>query len=124
MQTETVRTESARVTLATTPKRKFWKTPYFRYGVSLLVLALLLKFIPFQKVLATMKSIPPELAVAALLFYLLVHLVGVEKWRMMINLAGAGVSFPQALRCYYWGLFGNIFLPVSYTHLDVYKRQR
>jgi hypothetical protein len=86
-----------------------WKTPSFRYGVSLVVLALLLKFIPFQKVLATMRAVPP--AVAALILYLLVHLVGVEKWRMMINLAGAGVSFPRALRCYYWGLFGNIFLP-------------
>ncbi len=106
-----MQTETAPVTLEATPKREFWKTPYFRYGVSLLVLALLLKFIPFQKVLATIRSIPPAVALAVLACYLLVHLLGVQKWRLMINLAGAGLSFPQALRCYYWGLFGNIFLP-------------
>ena len=111
MQTETVQTETARAALETTPKRKFWKTPYFRYGMSLLVLALLLKYLPFQKVLATMKAVPPKVAIAVLVCYLLMHLVGVEKWRMMINLAGSGLTFPQALRCYYWGLFGNIFLP-------------
>jgi uncharacterized protein (TIRG00374 family) len=106
-----MQTETAATAPATTPKRKFWKTPYFRYGVSLLVLVVLLRFIPFHKVLAAMRSVPPKVAVAVLICYLLVHLLGVQKWRMMINLAGAGVSFPQALRCYYWGLFGNIFLP-------------
>ena len=111
MQTETVQADTAQASSAITPKRKFWKTPYFRYGTSLLVLALLLKYLPFQKVLATMKAVPPAVALAVLVCYLLMHLVGVEKWRMMINLAGAGMSFPQALRCYYWGLFGNIFLP-------------
>jgi uncharacterized protein (TIRG00374 family) len=111
LQMEAAQSDAAGSTIAPTAKRKFWKTPYFRYSVSILVLLVLLKFIPFHKVLDTMKSVPPGVAVAALVFYLLVHLVGVEKWRMMINLAGAGVSFPQALRCYYWGLFGNIFLP-------------
>ena len=111
MQTDTAETETARAALEATPKRKFWKTPYFRYGVSLLVLALLLRFIPFHKVLATIRSVPPTVALAVLGCYLMVHLLGVQKWRMMINLAGAGLRFPQALRCYYWGLFGNIFLP-------------
>jgi uncharacterized protein (TIRG00374 family) len=106
-----MQTETATGAPAPTEKGKFWKTPYFRYGMSLLVLALLLKFIPFQKVLATMKAVPPMVALAVLVCYLLMHLLGVQKWRMMINLAGAGMSFPRALRCYYWGLFGNIFLP-------------
>jgi uncharacterized membrane protein YbhN (UPF0104 family) len=33
------------------------------------------------------------------------------KWRLLINAAGAGLSLSQATRCYYWGLFGNTFLP-------------
>ena len=111
MQTETEQTKTAGAALEPTAKRKIWKTPYFRYGVSLLVLALLLRFIPFHKVLATIRSVPPTVALAVLGCYLMVHLLGVQKWRMMINLAGAGLRFPQALRCYYWGLFGNIFLP-------------
>jgi uncharacterized protein (TIRG00374 family) len=43
--------------------------------------------------------------------YLATHLVGVLKWRLMINLAGAGVSYAQAVRCYFAGLFGTLFLP-------------
>ena len=47
----------------------------------------------------------------ALVCYLLTHLVGIVKWRLLINSAGAGLSFGQAARCYYYGLFGNLFLP-------------
>ncbi len=43
--------------------------------------------------------------------YLLMHLIGIAKWRLLINTAGAGLSFGQAARCYYYGLFGNLFLP-------------
>jgi uncharacterized protein (TIRG00374 family) len=39
------------------------------------------------------------------------HLIGVVKWRILINLAGAHLSFVQAVRCYYGGQFGNVFLP-------------
>jgi uncharacterized membrane protein YbhN (UPF0104 family) len=46
-----------------------------------------------------------------LLIYCLLHLLGVTKWRMLINTGGAQLTFAQAVRCYYWGLFGNIFLP-------------
>jgi uncharacterized protein (TIRG00374 family) len=42
---------------------------------------------------------------------MLVHLIGVFKWLLLINTAGAGLGFVQAARCYYYGLFGNVFLP-------------
>jgi uncharacterized membrane protein YbhN (UPF0104 family) len=46
-----------------------------------------------------------------LFIYLVLHLLGVAKWRLLINLAGANLSFAQAVRCYYGGLFANNFLP-------------
>jgi uncharacterized protein (TIRG00374 family) len=94
-----------------TPKRKFWRSPYVRFGGSGLVLLLLLTYLPYKKVFSTIKSIPAETLLALLFGYLLLHLLGVIKWRVLINLAGADLEFPQAVRCYYWGLFGNIFLP-------------
>src|SRR5579871_5683673 len=94
-----------------TPKRKLWRSPYVRFGGSGLVLLLLLTYLPYRQVFSTIKRIPPETGLALLFGYLLLHLLGVIKWRMLINLAGADLQFPQAVRCYYWGLFGNIFLP-------------
>jgi glycosyltransferase 2 family protein len=93
------------------PKRKFWRSPYFRFGGSALILTLLLTYLPHRQVWSAIKRIPPVLGLAVLCGYLTLHLLGVIKWRLLINLAGAKLRFPQAARCYYWGLFGNIFLP-------------
>jgi len=57
------------------------------------------------------KRIPPGLGLGLLCAYMVLHLVGVVKWRLLINLAGADLTFSQAVRCYYWGLFANNFLP-------------
>jgi uncharacterized protein (TIRG00374 family) len=38
-------------------------------------------------------------------------MIGVLKWMMLINTAGAGLGVVPAVRCYYSGLFGNVFLP-------------
>ena len=58
-----------------------------------------------------MKRIPPGLGLGLFCAYMVLHLVGVVKWRLLINLAGADLTFSQAVRCYYWGLFANNFLP-------------
>jgi len=42
---------------------------------------------------------------------MVLHLMGVAKWRILVNVAGASLPFRQAVRCYYGGLFGNVFLP-------------
>jgi hypothetical protein len=43
--------------------------------------------------------------------YLASHFVASLKWRLMVNLAGSGLSVPQAVRCYFAGLFSVLFLP-------------
>jgi uncharacterized membrane protein YbhN (UPF0104 family) len=93
------------------PKTKFWRSPYFRFGGSALILILLLTYLPYRQVFATIQRIPPAVGLGLLGVYLALHLLGVLKWRLLINLAGADLTFSQAVRCYYWGLFGNIFLP-------------
>ena len=93
------------------PKPKFWKSPYVRFGGSALVLFLLLRRLHFHEVFGTIQRIPPGAFVVLFIAYMALHLLGVVKWRLLINLAGANLTFPQAVRCYYWGLFGNSFLP-------------
>ncbi|MDP9170319.1 MAG: flippase-like domain-containing protein [Acidobacteriota bacterium] len=90
---------------------RYWRSLAIRVGGSAVMLALLLHFLPFQKLTSAMKSISPVLGLGLLAAYLSLHLLGVTKWRILINLAGARLTFLQAIRCYYLGLFGNIFLP-------------
>jgi len=72
---------------------------------------LLFTFLPFHQVWSAVKRIPPGLGLGLFCAYMVLHLVGVVKWRLLINLAGADLTFSQAVRCYYWGLFANNFLP-------------
>jgi hypothetical protein len=92
-------------------KPKAWKRMAIRWGGSALILALLIYLLPVRQTWSTIKHIPPYLSLGLLGLYMVLHLLGVTKWRMLINLAGADLTFPQAVRCYYLGLFGNNFLP-------------
>src|SRR5579864_406428 len=92
-------------------KPRFWRSPVFRYTGSALILTLLLTYLPFHQVWSAIKRIPPILGLGLLCGYMGLHLLGVIKWRQLVNVAGAELKFSQSVRCYYWGLFGNIFLP-------------
>jgi uncharacterized membrane protein YbhN (UPF0104 family) len=82
-----------------------------RLGGSAVTLGLLLLILPFDELMAALGSVPGTVWFGAIGVYLCLHLLGVVKWRLLLNGAGAGLSFRDATRCYYMGLFGNIFLP-------------
>jgi glycosyltransferase 2 family protein len=42
---------------------------------------------------------------------LLAHALGVLKWRMVVNAAGAELDLATSLQCYGGGLFGTLFFP-------------
>lgn len=88
-----------------------WLRAALRIGGSALVLALLFQFLPVGEMWRTMRRISPGAWLLVLAAYLGAHFVGVFKWRLMVNLAGARLGFAQAARCYFAGLFGNVFLP-------------
>jgi uncharacterized protein (TIRG00374 family) len=75
------------------------------------VLAGLLLFIPLHDLTAALRRVPAWVWPVSLTAYLLMHLIGIVKWRLLVNAGGAGLTFAQAARCYYYGLFGNLFLP-------------
>ena len=81
------------------------------YGGSLLALFVLFRFLPGRQVLETLGKLPAQLWILVVAGYLLTHLLGVAKWRLMVNSAGAGLSYFRAARCYFAGLFGSLFLP-------------
>lgn len=95
---------------AETPKRS-WKGFALRLGGSTVALALLLWMLPLDQLWAAMRRLPLWVFLLTLAGYLTAHTVATLKWRMMVNTAGAGLGIAQAARCYFAGLFGNVFLP-------------
>ncbi|HJU74409.1 MAG TPA: lysylphosphatidylglycerol synthase transmembrane domain-containing protein [Gemmatimonadaceae bacterium] len=88
-----------------------WRRPIFRLAGSAVVLALLIVAIPFNELVDALRRMPIWVLPLALVAYLSLHLIGIVKWRLVTNTAGAGLSFRNAARAYYAGLFGNTFLP-------------
>jgi len=88
-----------------------WRGAALRLCGSVAILALLFYFLPFERLWAALRRVPPGLWVVVLGGYMGTHVVGVIKWRLLVNLAGADLSFAQATRCYFSGLFATLFLP-------------
>lgn len=82
-----------------------------RVAASALILALLFHFVPFAEAWRTMRRLPPLVWLAVLACYFCAHLVGVNKYKLVLNGAGAGLNLAQAVRCYFAGLFGSLLLP-------------
>ena len=82
-----------------------------RVAGSALILALLFHFVPFAEAWQAMRRLPPLVWLAVLFGYFCAHLAGVTKYKLMLNGAGAGLTFAQAVRCYFAGLFSSLLLP-------------
>lgn len=88
-----------------------WWLIILRWAAGLVVLGVLLRFLPLAPLRAAIAQVPVSIFFAALLGYLLTHSIGVLKWRMVVNAAGAGLDFATSAQCYAGGLFGTLFLP-------------
>ena len=82
-----------------------------RWIAALAVIGVLLHFLPLATVRSAIARVPPQHFAAALAGYLLAHALGVLKWRMVVNAAGAELDLATSLQCYGGGLFGTLFLP-------------
>jgi uncharacterized protein (TIRG00374 family) len=88
--------------------RKFPLTWFLRLGVSALVLFVLFRVVPVERVWSEAQRLSPSLWLSALGLFLLGHAAATVKWRLLI---GRGVSFPQAFQAHLAGLAANICLP-------------
>ncbi len=75
------------------------------------MLAVLLLVLPLDQLGDALGRVPIWVWVVSVPGYLTLHLIGISKWRMLVNAAHGGLSMRSAVRCYYLGLFGNTFLP-------------
>src|SRR5216684_8362665 len=88
-----------------------WLLIALRWAAALLVLGVLLHFLPVVPLRAAIARVPLSSFLLVLLGYLLAHCVGVAKWQMVVNAAGAELDFATSAQCYAGGLFGTLFLP-------------
>lgn len=82
-----------------------------RIAATVAALALLLWWLPFDELTAAIRSVPLAMWPIAIAVYLASHLLGVTKWQLLVNTGGAALPARRAVHAYYWGLFGNLFLP-------------
>jgi uncharacterized membrane protein YbhN (UPF0104 family) len=102
------------------PSGKRWARLALRVGGSAIVLSALVAVVSPRDLVAAARHLTPEIMLPALSVYLLLHLLGTLKWRIVINAAGAGLSWVHSARCYYAGLFANTFL-ISLVGGDVVR---
>lgn len=76
-----------------------------------MILLVLFRFLPLEQLWERMRQISPAEWLVVLGGYMCAHMMAVTKWRLMVNLADAELNWTQAARCYFAGLFGNLFLP-------------
>ena len=91
--------------------RRSWKGAAVRLGGSAVALSVLLWLLPLDQLWGAMRRLPLWVFLLTLAAYLCAHTVAMLKWRMMVNTAGAELSVALSMRCYFAGLFGNVFLP-------------
>jgi len=88
-----------------------WFLIALRWASALFVLGVLFYFLPFATLRTAVARIPPARFLIVLFLYLCAHCVGVLKWRMVVNAAGAALDLATSAQCYFGGLFGTLFLP-------------
>jgi glycosyltransferase 2 family protein len=88
-----------------------WLWVALRWVAGFAVLGVLLRFLPWAPLRAAISQVPVSRFVLVLGGYLLAHSLGVAKWRMVVNAAGAQLDFATSAQCYAGGLFGTLFLP-------------
>ncbi len=88
-----------------------WSVAGLRWVGALAVLGILIHFLPWDLLSGAIRRVPVSRFLAILVGYLLAHGVGIAKWRMVVNAAGANLDLPTSMQCYTGGLFATLFLP-------------
>lgn len=91
--------------------RAVLRHPLTRVALTVGALALLIVALPVGSLWEVIGRMPHFAWPAAIAVYLGLHLLGITKWRRVMNAAGAELPFRISARAYYMGLFGGTFLP-------------
>lgn len=82
-----------------------------RWLAAAAVIGALLHYLPLHLLAEAIRGVPLTTFGLILAGYLCAHAVGIAKWRMVVNAAGAELDFRTSAQCYTAGLFSTLFLP-------------
>ena len=83
----------------------------FRAIVSIGILTALLYFLPVEKLLHAMSSVPISSWLVVILGFITGHIVSAYKWRLLLTATGVSITAPAAIKAHAAGLFANLCLP-------------
>jgi uncharacterized membrane protein YbhN (UPF0104 family) len=84
------------------------------------IVGVLVAVLPVSDLWQTIRQVPLWLWTLAVMSLILGHVVGAMKWRILIGEEDRRLSISDAFRCYFAGLFANLFLP-SMTGGDIVR---
>ena len=96
---------------STAPARRRATGFLLRLVGSVVVLGALAMWLPLDQLSAALTAVPGLLWLGCLFGFVAGHLAGAFKWYLLLNLTEVGLSYIQAVRFYFAGLFANLFLP-------------
>ena len=82
-----------------------------RLSISLAALALLAAFVPWPDLRDALANVSAPVWLGVLAGFAIGHLAGVLKWRALLAVGRARLTFAEAAECYAAGLFANLCLP-------------
>lgn len=85
-----------------------------KFVVSAVLIIVLFERIPFTGVVQALRQVNPLLVAVAVLVFLVVNGLASFKWRLLLKAQGLAVTYLQALKVYFIGLFFNNFLPTGF----------
>jgi glycosyltransferase 2 family protein len=91
--------------------RRGWILLVARWAAALLILGILFHLLPVDPLRKALSRVPLTRFIAVLLIYFVAVTGGITKWHIVVNSAGAQLSFAASAQCYTSGLFGALFLP-------------
>jgi uncharacterized membrane protein YbhN (UPF0104 family) len=84
---------------------------WIKAAISAGLLVLLFILLPWGQVRTAISRMPGRVWLGVLAVFALGHLVGVQKWRLLLGASRARIGYGEAVRCYGAGLFANLCLP-------------
>lgn len=90
---------------------KIISKPAAKLSISLLIILVLLYNLPLADLWSNIRKVPLLVWIGVLSGFLCGHIIGTFKWRLLINFGKKKLPVLEAIRCYFAGLFANLFLP-------------
>jgi glycosyltransferase 2 family protein len=85
--------------------------PWIRFGVSAGILAILLRFIPAQELVASFRRVPRGIVLLGIVVVVTGHVASALKWRLLQGSSSTRPPIRAALRAHFYGVLANLWLP-------------